>query len=61
MFLSESEDESDQLHSDLDSESENSSLDEDYIPKGLARGSDQWVQIHRVGFRPTEYEIPRLN
>ncbi|XP_038557477.1 piggyBac transposable element-derived protein 4-like [Micropterus salmoides] len=41
MFLSESEDESDQLHSDLDSESENSSLDEDYIPKGLARGSDQ--------------------
>ncbi|XP_049908573.1 piggyBac transposable element-derived protein 4-like [Epinephelus moara] len=43
MFLSESEDELEQLQSDLDSESECSrcSLDEDYIPRGLARGSDQ--------------------
>ncbi|KAK9542336.1 hypothetical protein VZT92_000207 [Zoarces viviparus] len=43
MFLSESEDELGQLHSDSDSESECSgcSLDEDYIPRGLARGSDQ--------------------
>nr|XP_020467981.1 piggyBac transposable element-derived protein 3-like isoform X2 [Monopterus albus] len=43
MFLSESGDELEELHSDLDTESEysNCSLDEDYVPKGLARGSDQ--------------------
>ncbi|XP_023262687.1 piggyBac transposable element-derived protein 4-like [Seriola lalandi dorsalis] len=41
MFLSESEDELEQLHSDLDSESSNCSLEEDYIPGGgLTRGSD---------------------
>ncbi|XP_044211572.1 piggyBac transposable element-derived protein 4-like [Thunnus albacares] len=43
MLLSESEDESEQLQSDLDSESEysNCSLDEDYIPKGFSRESNQ--------------------
>ncbi|XP_037646456.1 piggyBac transposable element-derived protein 4 [Sebastes umbrosus] len=39
MFLSESEDESEHLHSDSASEGEG--LDEDYIPRGLARGPDQ--------------------
>lgn len=43
MFLSESEDELEQLHSDPDSESDNSRVDEDYIPRGVTRGSDQWV------------------
>ncbi|KAM7405757.1 hypothetical protein PAMP_000184 [Pampus punctatissimus] len=43
MFLVESEDELEQLQSDLDSESEcsNSSVDEDYIPSGMSRGSTQ--------------------
>ncbi|XP_035808775.2 piggyBac transposable element-derived protein 4-like [Amphiprion ocellaris] len=43
MFLSESEDESEQMPSDSDSESECSrcSLDEDYTPSGLARGSEK--------------------
>lgn len=42
MFLSESEDESEEFHSDSDSDSESShcSLDEDYIPRGLAREPD---------------------
>ncbi|XP_051235446.1 piggyBac transposable element-derived protein 4-like [Dicentrarchus labrax] len=43
MFLSESEDELEQVHSDSESDSDNShgSLDEDYIPRGGVRGSDQ--------------------
>lgn len=41
MFLSESEDELEQLHLDSDPESENSCVDEDYIPSGQSRGSDQ--------------------
>nr|XP_046250932.1 piggyBac transposable element-derived protein 4 [Scatophagus argus] len=43
MLLSESEDELEQLQSDSGSDSEHShcSLDEDYIPRGLARDSDQ--------------------
>ncbi|XP_018538842.1 piggyBac transposable element-derived protein 4-like [Lates calcarifer] len=41
MLLSESEDELEQLHSDLDSESSNCSLEDDYIPGRLSRGSDQ--------------------
>ncbi|KAF3832987.1 hypothetical protein F7725_026652, partial [Dissostichus mawsoni] len=41
MFLSESEDELEELHSDLDSESECSLDEEEYVPGGLARGSDQ--------------------
>ncbi|GLD55813.1 piggyBac transposable element-derived protein 4-like protein [Lates japonicus] len=41
MFLSESEDELEQLHSDLDSESSICSLEEDYNPGRLSRGSDQ--------------------
>lgn len=43
MLLSDSEDESEQLQSDSQSDSESSlcSPDEDYIPKGLGRGSDE--------------------
>lgn len=63
MFLSESEDELEQLQSDSDSESENShcSLDEDYIPRALALGSDQWVQAPWVGFSPTKYPALKLD
>ncbi|KAK5935679.1 hypothetical protein CgunFtcFv8_021021 [Champsocephalus gunnari] len=41
MFLFESDDELKELHSDLDSESECSLDEEEYVPGGLARGSDQ--------------------
>lgn len=57
MLLSDSEDESEQLQSDSQSDSESSlcSPDEDYIPKGLGRGSDEWVaelQTPWAGFVP---------
>ncbi|KAK1891118.1 PiggyBac transposable element-derived protein 2 [Dissostichus eleginoides] len=41
MFMSKSEDELEELHSDLDSESECSLDEEEYVPGGLFRGSDQ--------------------
>lgn len=61
MFISESEDELEQLHLDSDPESENSCVDEDYIPSGLTRGSDQWVTTHtlRAGYRSKK--CPRQN
>ncbi|TDH17369.1 hypothetical protein EPR50_G00007780 [Perca flavescens] len=65
MFLSESEDELEELRSDLDSESESShcSLDEDYIPRGLARDQEDFTDDHSSdeewGIQPTKRRASR--